>query len=111
MFDMMTETNELQQRLHENTSYFKEKIIQCGFKIRPSQSAIIAIMLYDAKLSQDFANDLLKEGIYVVGFYYPVVPQGQARIRVQLSAAHSKEQLGQAINAFQKIGRKYKVIP
>jgi glycine C-acetyltransferase len=110
MFDMMTETNELQQKLHDNTAYFKEKIVQCGFNIKPTQSAIVAIMLYDARLSQEFANDLLDEGIYVVGFYYPVVPQGQARIRVQLSASHTREQLDRAIEAFKKIGRKKKII-
>jgi glycine C-acetyltransferase len=110
MFDMMTETNELQQKLHENTAYFKEKIIACGFDIKPTQSAIVAIMLYDARLSQEFASALLAEGIYVIGFYYPVVPQGQARIRVQLSAAHTREQLDRAIEAFKKIGRKNKII-
>jgi len=93
MFDMMAETNELQQQLHENTAWFKAKITEAGFEIQPTQSAIVAIMLYDAKLSQDFAAALLDEGIYVVGFYFPVVPQGLARIRVQLSAAHTRDQL------------------
>jgi glycine C-acetyltransferase len=110
MFDMMAETNELQQKLHENTDYFKAKILKAGFDIKPSQSAIVAIMLYDAKLSQDFASALLQEGIYVVGFYFPVVPQGQARIRVQLSAAHTREQLDKAIKAFVKTGQKLIVI-
>jgi glycine C-acetyltransferase len=110
MFDMMTETNELQQRLHENRTYFKEKIVAAGFDIKPTESAIVAIMLYDAKLSQDFAAKLLDEGIYVIGFYYPVVPQAQARIRVQLSAAHKKEHLEKAIEAFIKVGKELEVL-
>jgi glycine C-acetyltransferase len=110
MFDMMAETNELQQQLHENRTYFKEKISKAGFDIKPSESAIIAIMLYDAKLSQDFASKLLDKGIYVIGFYYPVVPQGQARIRVQLSAAHKREHLDKAINAFVKVGKELGVL-
>ncbi|MBN1117157.1 MAG: glycine C-acetyltransferase [Bacteroidales bacterium] len=110
MFDMMAETDELQQKLHKNTAYFKEKIVNAGFDIKPTASAIVAIMLYDAKLSQDFAAKLLKEGIYVIGFYYPVVPQGQARIRVQLSAAHNQQHLDKAVNAFIKIGKELKVI-
>ncbi|MFZ5941438.1 MAG: glycine C-acetyltransferase [Bacteroidota bacterium] len=110
MFDMMAETTELQDRLHENTKYFNEKMQEAGFDIKPTQSAICAIMLYDARLSQDFASELLKEGIYVIGFYYPVVPQGQARIRVQLSAAHTREHLDKAIAAFTKVGKALKVI-
>ncbi len=110
MFDMMSRTTELQDKLHNNTSYFIEQITKAGFDIKPTQSAIIAIMLYDAKLSQDFAARLLDEGIYVIGFYYPVVPQEQARIRVQLSAAHELEQLDQAIKAFIKVGKELKVI-
>ncbi|MCA1757175.1 MAG: glycine C-acetyltransferase [Bacteroidales bacterium] len=110
MFDMMSETNELQERLHDNTSYFMEKMTALGFDIKPTQSAICAVMLYDAKLSQEFAAKLLEEGIYVIGFYYPVVPKDQARIRVQLSAGHSREHLDKAIAAFEKIGRKLKVI-
>lgn len=105
MFDMMKETDELQKKLHENTAWFKNKITGAGFDIKPTQSAIVAIMLYDAKLSQDFAAALLKEGIYVIGFYYPVVPQDQARIRVQLSAAHSKSHLEKAFQAFVKVGK------
>jgi glycine C-acetyltransferase len=110
MFDMMTETTELQERLHENTSYFRDQIINAGFTIKPSKSAIVAIMLFDAKLSQDFAARLLQEGIYVIGFYYPVVPKGEARIRVQLSAAHSRAHLDKAIKAFIKIGKELSVI-
>lgn len=110
MIDMMTGTNELQDRLHLNTSYFLEKMEKLGFDIKPTQSAICAVMLYDAKLSQEFASQLLDEGIYVIGFYYPVVPNGEARIRVQLSAAHTREQLDRAISAFEKIGKKLDVI-
>ncbi|NOX84666.1 MAG: glycine C-acetyltransferase, partial [Chlorobi bacterium] len=105
MFEMMSETNILQDKLHANTEYFMEKMLAKGFDIKPTQSAICAIMLYDAKLSQDMAAKLLDEGIYVIGFYYPVVPQGQARIRVQLSAAHEREHLDQAIEAFTKVGK------
>lgn len=110
MFDMMSETNELQDKLHRNTEYFYENMKNAGFDIKPTRSAIIPIMLYDAKLSQDFAAKLLKEGIYVIGFYYPVVPQGQARIRVQLSAAHENEHLDKAIAAFKKVGKELGVI-
>lgn len=105
VFEMMTETTELQDRLHENTEYFVTKIREAGFDIKPTKSAICAVMLYDAKLSQEFATRLLEEGIYVIGFYYPVVPQGQARIRVQLSAAHRMEHLDKAVTAFTKIGK------
>ena len=110
MFDMMTETSELQDKLHHNTNYFMSKMISAGFDIKPSKSAICAVMLYDAKLSQNFASQLLAEGIYVIGFYYPVVPQGQARIRVQLSAAHQPEHLDRAITAFTKVGKSLGVI-
>lgn len=105
MFDMMDETNELQDKLHANTDYFMERMTAAGFDIKPTKSAICAVMLYDAKLSQDFAAKLLEEGIYVIGFYYPVVPKGEARIRVQLSAAHSTAQLDKAIAAFTKVGK------
>jgi glycine C-acetyltransferase len=110
MFKMMGETNNLQDKLHGNTEYFREKISRAGFDIKPSQSAIVAIMLYDAKLSQDFAARLLDEGIYVIGFYYPVVPKGQARIRVQISAGHERDQLDKAIHAFTKVGKELGVI-
>ena len=105
MFEMMTETTDLQDRLHENTEYFVSRIKEAGFDIKPTKSAICAVMLYDAKLAQEFATLLLEEGIYVIGFYYPVVPQGQARIRVQISAAHKKKHLRKAIGAFTKIGK------
>ncbi len=110
MFDMMTETNELQDKLHENSEYFTKKMTAAGFDIKPTKSAISAVMLYDAKLSQDMAAKLLEEGIYVIGFYYPVVPKDQARIRVQLSAAHERAHLDKAINAFIKVGKELKVI-
>lgn len=110
MFDMMTETNDLQDKLHWNTGYFMEKMKAAGFDIKPSKSAICAVMLYDAKLSQEMARKLLDEGIYVIGFYYPVVAKGLARIRVQLSAAHEKEHLDKATNAFIKVGKELGVI-
>ena len=110
MVDMMTETNELQDKLHSNSEYFILEMKKLGFDIKPTKSAICAVMLYDAKLSQDFASKLLNEGIYVIGFFYPVVAKGQARIRVQLSAAHQKEHLDKAIKAFEKIGKELGVI-
>ena len=110
MFDMMDETTELQESLHHNTGYFMEKMQAAGFDIKPTQSAICAVMLYDAKLSQKFATRLLDEGIYVIGFYFPVVPREQARIRVQLSAAHTREHLDRAINGFMKVGKELGVI-
>jgi glycine C-acetyltransferase len=105
MLEMMTGSNELQDKLHDNTKYFVDRMLKAGFDIKPTQSAICAVMLYDAKLSQNMAARLLDEKIYVTGFYYPVVPKGQARIRVQLSAAHEPEHLDRAIAAFTKVGR------
>lgn len=110
MFQMMEETNELQDRLHANTDYFRDKMMAAGFDIKPTQSAICAVMLYDAPLSQKFAARLQEEGIYVTGFFYPVVPKGEARIRVQLSAAHTQAHLDKAIAAFIKIGKELGVI-
>jgi len=110
MYDMMSETNDLQDKLHENTDYFMEKMLAAGFDIKPTQSAICAVMLYDAKLSQEMASKLLKEGIYVIGFYFPVVPKDQARIRVQLSAGHDRVHLDKAITAFTKVGKELGVI-
>jgi glycine C-acetyltransferase len=110
MVEMMTETNVLQDKLHWNAEYFIAGMKMLGFDLKPSKSAICAVMLYDAKLSQEFAAKLLNEGIYVIGFYYPVVPKGQARIRVQLSAAHEKDHLDKAIKAFEKIGKELGVI-
>jgi glycine C-acetyltransferase len=110
MMKMVTDTNDLQDKLHWNAEYFIKRITGAGFDIKPTRSAICAVMLYDAKLSQDFAVKLLKEGIYVIGFYYPVVPKDEARIRVQLSAAHEKEHLDKAIDAFIKVGKELGVL-
>ncbi|MDR0971796.1 MAG: glycine C-acetyltransferase [Bacteroidales bacterium] len=110
MFDLIDKTNTLQDTLHQNTEYFVQKMKSAGFDIKPTQSAICAVMLYDAKLSQEFASLLQEEGIYVTGFYYPVVPKGQARIRVQVSAAHKKEHLDKCVEAFTKIGKKLGVL-
>jgi glycine C-acetyltransferase len=110
IFDMMSKTSELQDKLHRNTAYFMEKMLAVGFDIKPTKSAIAAVMLYDAKLSQDFAAKLLDEGVYVIGFYFPVVPKGEARIRVQLSAAHEIEHLDKAIAAFTKVGKELGVL-
>ena len=108
--EILTRDNTLQDRLHSNTEYFITKMKEAGFDIKPTQSAICAVMLYDAKLSQVFAAELQQEGIYVTGFYYPVVPQGQARIRVQVSAAHTREQLDKGVEAFIKVGHKLGVL-
>ncbi len=110
MFEMMDSTNERQEQLHANTDYFRDRMLAAGFDIKPTQSAICAVMLYDARLSQQFAARLQDEGIYVTGFYYPVVPKGQARIRVQISAAHKREHLDKCIAAFIKIGKELKII-
>lgn len=109
-FTMLEENNELQDKLHVNVEYFVSQMKEAGFDIKPTQSAICAVMLYDAKLSQQYAAELLNEGIYVTGFYYPVVPKNEARIRVQLSAGHDREQLDKAIKAFIKVGKELKVI-
>lgn len=110
VFKMLEESNELHTKLMENVEYFRTKMLEAGFDIKPTQSAICAVMLYDAKLSQDYAARLLEEGIYVTGFYYPVVPKGEARIRVQLSAAHDHKHLDHAIAAFIKVGRELGVL-
>lgn len=110
VFEILSSTTELRDKLEENTKYFKEKIIAAGFDIKPGDSPIVPIMLYDAALSQKFADMLLEEGVYAIGFFYPVVPKGQARIRTQISAAHEKEHLDKAIAAFIKVGKELKVI-
>jgi len=110
MFKMLKESDKLYAKLTNNVSYFRDKMLAAGFDIKPTQSAICAVMLYDAKLSQDFAARMQDEGIYVTGFYYPVVPKEQARIRVQLSAGHETEHLDKAIAAFIKVGKELKVI-
>ena len=110
MFKMLKESNELHDKLQANVEYFRDRMMAAGFDIKPTQSAICAVMLYDAPLSQKFAAKMAEEGIFVTGFYYPVVPKGQARIRVQLSAAHKKEHLDKAIAAFIKVGKELGVI-
>lgn len=110
VFRMLAESDELHDRLVANVEHFRARMIEAGFDIKPTQSAICAVMLYDAPLSQQFAAKLLDEGIYVTGFYYPVVPKGQARIRVQVSAGHTREQLDRCVEAFVKIGRELGVL-
>ena len=110
VFKMLGESNEIHDRLVENVEYFRDKLMAAGFDIKPTQSAICAVMLYDAKLSQVYAAKMQDEGIYVTGFYYPVVPKGQARIRVQISAGHNREQLDRCIAAFIKVGRELGVL-
>ena len=110
LFKMLAESNALHDKLVDNVEYFRTKMLAAGFDIKPTQSAICAVMLYDAKLSQDMAAKLLDEGIYVTGFYYPVVPKGQARIRVQVSAGHEKAHLDKCVEAFTKVGRELGVI-
>ncbi len=110
VLNLLSETTELRDKLEKNTLYFRSKMTEAGFDIRPGVHPIVPVMLYDAKLSQDFAAKMLEEGIYVIGFYYPVVPQGKARIRVQISAAHEQEHLDKAIAAFTKVGKQLGVI-
>ena len=110
MVEIMQKSNALQDKLHYNTEYFITKMKVAGFDIKPTKSAICAVMLYDAKLSQVMAAKLQEEGIFVTGFYYPVVPQNQARIRVQLSAAHDQEHLDKCIQAFVKVGKELGVV-
>tara|TARA_B110000116_G_scaffold268464_1_gene282574 strand:- start:2078 stop:3262 length:1185 start_codon:yes stop_codon:yes gene_type:complete len=110
VLDMLTSTTKLRDKLEENTKYFREKMTSTGFEIKPGVHPIVPIMLGDAKLAQDIAGDMLDEGIYVIGFSFPVVPKGEARIRVQISAAHSIDQLDKAIAAFVKVGSKYQVL-
>jgi glycine C-acetyltransferase len=110
VLDMLTETTELRDKLEFNTKYFRSKMTEAGFDIRPGDHPIVPIMLYDAVLSQNFASKLLEEGIYVIGFFFPVVPKGQARIRVQLSAAHEQRHLDKAIAGFTKVGKELGVL-
>ncbi len=110
VLDMLSETTDLRDKLEENTTYFREKMTEAGFDIKPGVHPIVPIMLYEAALAQEFASKLLDEGIYVIGFYFPVVPKGKARIRVQLSAAHEREHLDKAIAAFTKIGKELGVL-
>ena len=110
VFKMLKESNALHDKLLENVNYFRDKMTAAGFDIKPTQSAICAVMLYDAKLSQIYATRMQEEGIYVTGFYYPVVPKDQARIRVQISAGHEKEHLDKCIAAFIKVGKELGVL-
>ena len=110
VLNLLSESTGLRDKLEKNTQYFRTKMTEAGFDIKPGVHPIVPVMLYDAKLSQDFAAKMLEEGIYVIGFYYPVVPQGKARIRVQISAAHEMEHLDKAIAAFTKVGKELGVI-
>lgn len=110
MFDLLSSTTELRDQLEENTSYFKTGVAQTGFALKEGDSPIVPIMLYDAKLAQQFADKLLEKGIYAIGFFYPVVAKGQARIRVQISASHTKEHLDRAIQAFTSVGQELGVL-
>ena len=110
VLDLLSSTTALRDKLEDNTQYFRQAMTAAGFDILPGVHPIVPIMLYDAKLSQDFANALLEEGIYVIGFYYPVVPKGQARIRVQISAGHERQHLDRAVEAFTKVGKSLGVI-
>ena len=110
VFDLLSETTALRDKLEKNTKYFREKISQAGFEIKPGEHPIVPVMLYEASLAQDFAARLLKKGIYVIGFFFPVVPKGQARIRVQISAAHEQDHLDKAIQAFREIGKELQVL-
>jgi glycine C-acetyltransferase len=110
VLDMLSKTSDLRERLRTNTKYFREKMTAAGFNIIPSEHPIVPVMLGDAKLAQSMAAQLLDEGIYVIGFFYPVVPKGAARIRTQISAAHTREQLDKAIAAFTKVGKRLGVI-
>jgi glycine C-acetyltransferase len=110
VLELLSETTALRDKLMDNVAYFKQGIKAAGFDIKDGDSAIVPIMVYDAALSQEFANRLLEEGIYVIGFFYPVVPKGQARIRVQLSAGHEREHLDHAITSFTKVGKELGII-
>jgi len=110
VLDLLSETTELRDKLETNTKYFREKMTEAGFDIKPGEHPIVPIMLYDAVVAQQFASKLLEEGIYVIGFFYPVVAKGQARIRVQISAAHEMEHLDRAIAGFIKIGKELGVL-
>jgi len=110
VFEILDRSTELRDRVEANANRFRSHMSAAGFDLRPGNHAIVPVMLYDAKLAQSFASELLAEGIYVIGFFYPVVPQGQARIRTQMSAAHTPEQIDQAVTAFIKVGRKLGVI-
>jgi len=107
---MLSETTELRDKLEQNTKYFRSEMTKAGFDIKPGEHPIVPIMLYEAAVAQQFADKLLDKGIYVIGFFFPVVPRGQARIRVQLSAAHQRHHLDKAISAFTEVGKELGVI-
>ena len=110
VLNMLSETTDLRDKLEKNTRYFRQQMTDAGFDIKPGVHPIVPVMLYEAKLAQEFAAKMLEEGIYVIGFYYPVVPQGKARIRVQISAAHDTAHLDKAIAAFSKVGKELGVL-
>ncbi|HEY6984877.1 MAG TPA: aminotransferase class I/II-fold pyridoxal phosphate-dependent enzyme, partial [Rhodanobacteraceae bacterium] len=110
VFEMLSSSTALRDKVNDNALYFRKRMTEAGFEIKPGTHPIAPVMLYDAKLAQQFAKELLDEGIYVIGFFYPVVPQGQARIRTQMSAAHTHEQIDRAVAAFVKVGRKLGVL-
>ncbi|MGB0514494.1 MAG: aminotransferase class I/II-fold pyridoxal phosphate-dependent enzyme, partial [Wenzhouxiangellaceae bacterium] len=110
VFEMLTESTALRDQLADNTRYFREQITAAGFDVKPGEHPIVPVMLYDAPLAQKMADALLEEGIYVIGFFYPVVPKGEARIRLQISAAHEREHLDRAVDAFTKVGKQLGVV-
>jgi glycine C-acetyltransferase len=110
VLDMLSETTELRDKLMRNTQYFRSQLEQAGFELKPGETPIIPIMIYDAPKAQEFAKQLMDRGIFAIGFFYPVVPRGQARIRVQISAAHEQAHLDQAINAFIEVGKELEVL-
>ena len=110
VIDLLSETTDLRDTLEENTTYFRKRMTEVGFDIQEGIHPIVPVMLYNAKLAQEMSNQLLDEGIYVIGFFFPVVPKEKARIRVQISAAHSKADLDKAINAFTKVGKELRII-
>ena len=110
VFEMLTATTALRDKLMENTRYFRSKLEKVGFDVLPGETAIVPVMLYDAKLASDFADEMLGEGIYVIGFSFPVVPKGQARIRTQISAAHERKHLDRAVDAFETVGKRLGVV-
>ncbi|HET6544732.1 MAG TPA: aminotransferase class I/II-fold pyridoxal phosphate-dependent enzyme, partial [Chryseolinea sp.] len=110
VFNILSETTALRDKLEKNTKYFRKEIARVGFEIKPGEHPIVPVMLYEAALAQTFAEKLLEKGIYVIGFFFPVVAKGQARIRVQISAAHEQHHLDKAINAFQEIGKELGVL-
>jgi glycine C-acetyltransferase len=110
VIDLISQSTDRRNKLEDNTKYFREKMTKAGFDIRPGEHPIVPVMLYNAKLAQDVARDMYEEGVYVVGFFFPVVPQGQARIRVQISADHERDHLDTAIAAFTKVGAKHNIL-